>query len=68
MPILSAYCFLVFHTVQGPKPREWHRPQWAGSSYIDCQSRQSSADMTTGQPDLNKPSVEIFFIGHFRLW
>ena len=65
---IASFNLLLFYTDQDLLHREWCHPWWAGSFYINKESRQSSIDMSTGQPDLKNSSVKALLSSDPRLW
>lgn len=61
---LTAKWFLLSfftYAIQDHPPREWCHLQWAGSSHINQQAKQSLTDMPTGQPDLGNSAIQATF-------
>lgn len=51
--------FLSYYTALGAVPRLWCHVQWAGSSKINDQSRQSHTATTTGVFDLHHSLLRL---------
>lgn len=58
--LVCAQLSLSIHTGQDFLPREWSHSQWAGSSQVNYQLKQSPTDVPTGQSNVDHPSLRHF--------